>query len=654
MQIRFMQKLSFKLGVLVFALEAAVFALLGTFGARWVQNRIDGQLRERIALPGRMIGAGVLEVEAVAERELLGPLIGEQWAKPLDGCIVNDRGDILVSSQAAWKGANAFALRKLDPAWLNTGYADQVVVPSGNRRFLICITPISIPFRDLSKRFAVIEVDAGPAENLKRISAILFAAGSCIGMLLTTLPILFIFRMKFVNRIFSLVSVLKRVEKGDLNARADEALQQDEIGQIQQYINTIVAQLQETIQILEMRLFDLKESERERERIQTQFFHAQKMEALGTLTGSVAHDFNNLLTAIQGCADMALLNMDKNTPVYRDLKEILASAQQASDLTRQLLLFSRKQPMTFESLKLNCIIEDLYKLLHRLIGEDIGISTPIELDLWTIQADKGCMAQMIINLACNARDAMMQGGLLTLRAENVDLDEASCRDIPGSRPGRFVRLTVTDTGVGMAPEVLGRIFEPFFTTKQQGKGSGLGLAVVYGIVEQHDGFIHVSSRVEQGSVFEIYLPAVLDDQEGKADAVHPDLKSLQGRHEKILIVEDETGVREYLESALIRNGYEVLTAASAVSALDLFENHKRRFDLVFCDVVLPDRNGVELVEDMIERKPGIAVLLSSGYTDRRPWLTVIEQKKYPYLQKPYRMIHLLKTLRDVIQGGVRG
>lgn len=391
-----------------------------------------------------------------------------------------------------------------------------------------------------------------------------------------------------------------------------------------------------------------KIAEQERSRIQDQLLQVQKMDAIGRLTGGVAHDFNNLLTAIHGCTDMAIMRLDKDNPIYHDLREVQVAAGRAADLTHQLLLFSRKHPTQFIPINLNRVISDLLKMLHRLIGEDIGINTMLSEDLWTIRADRGTIEQVIMNLAVNARDAMPSGGDLIIRTENVVPDQDYIQQIPEARAGQFVRLSITDTGVGMNEMTLQHIFEPFFSTKGPGKGTGLGLSVVYGIVSQHEGWIDVTSELDVGSSFDIYFSSV-HEKPVMTEEESYDLESLKGNGERILVVEDEDGLRDFVFAALTKYGYNVLTAANSSEALNMFIREKGEFDLVFSDVVLPDENGLLLLDRLLKEKPDTSVLLTSGYTDHKSQWPIIERKGYPFLQKPYNLGLMLKTIQENLQ-----
>ena len=389
-----------------------------------------------------------------------------------------------------------------------------------------------------------------------------------------------------------------------------------------------------------------KRAEEDKERMQAQLQQAARMNAIGTLVSGVAHEFNNLLGAIQGYAELAMLQVDEADPSHADLTKIVRAAERGAKLTRQLLLYGRKHPMEPTLLNLNRTVGHLLEMLNRLIGEDIAINIDLEPDLWTIQVDESSIEQVIMNMALNAREAMPQGGELTIKTENVTLDEEDCKALPEARPGNFVCLSVADTGVGMDEEIMQHIFEPFFTTKKA--GAGLGLSVVYGIVKQHEGWINVYSEPGQGSTFKVYLPALALKPEDEIEETIS-LEELQGSGERILLVEDDRDVREVLIRTLAESGYVVFEAANAKEGLHVFEREEGNFHLVFADVVLPDLSGLELVDQLLSSNPQLRVLLSSGYTDDRSQWPVIRERGFRFLQKPYALADLLRVIREVIE-----
>ncbi|MBI2400718.1 MAG: PAS domain S-box protein [Deltaproteobacteria bacterium] len=386
-----------------------------------------------------------------------------------------------------------------------------------------------------------------------------------------------------------------------------------------------------------------KKAERERELMQARLSQSQKMEAIGRFAGGIAHDFNNILTAIRGNAELAIEEISKNDPLYSRLDAIITSVMLASRLTKQLLLFSRGQPFDLVPLDINKVISDLLSMISRLIGEEITISTDLAPQIWTIEADEGNIEQVIMNLAVNAKDAMPEGGKLTIKTENVVMDEKKAESMPDARPGEVVCLTVSDSGVGMSRELVSRIFEPFFTTKEAGKGTGFGLAIVYSTVKQHNGWIPVESEPGMGTTFRIYFPVMTKKRE--AGAAHKDERGEPGKGEKILLVEDDPKVRDFTRTALVRHGYNVVTGGNVAEALAVFEKEQEDIEMVLCDVILSDQSGPQLVDQLLAKKPGMAVVFTSGFIEasQMPLLSV---KGFSYLQKPYSMLTLLKTVSD--------
>ena len=389
---------------------------------------------------------------------------------------------------------------------------------------------------------------------------------------------------------------------------------------------------------------DRKKAEREREIIQTRLSQSQKMEAIGRFAGGIAHDFNNILTAIRGNAELALEDIGKTDPSYKKIDSIITSVLLASKLTRQLLLFSRGQRFELVPLNTNKLIEDLLVMISRIIGESISISTELAPGLWTIEADEGNIEQVIMNLSVNARDAVPEGGRLTIRTENMVIDEERAKSIPDARPGEVVCLTVADTGTGIEKDLLPRIFEPFFTTKEAGKGTGFGLSIVYSIVKQHNGWVTVSSQPGKGTTFRIYLPARKDAAAVLAEraARHP-----EGSGESILLVEDDRQVREFTRVALSEHGFRVVEAGSAKEAREALEVQSDGFRLLLSDVVLMDQSGFQLALDVLSMKPDMAVILTSSYLEHSQRQT-LETRGYRFLEKPYSMSGLLAQVKEAL------
>jgi CheY-like chemotaxis protein len=370
------------------------------------------------------------------------------------------------------------------------------------------------------------------------------------------------------------------------------------------------------------------------------------MDAIGRLAGGVAHDFNNLLTVILGYAEQILERLDGKEPLRGAALEIQAAAERAAGLTRQLLAFSRKQVLEPRVLDLNAVLSGTSGLLRRLISEDVQLDVRLEPELGRVLADELQIQQVIMNLAINARDAMPEGGRLTLTTANATVD-----DTPGPRPvavdpGQYVTLTVSDTGIGMDSATRARAFEPFFTTKEAGKGTGLGLATVYGIIRQSGGHIHVRSEPGQGTEFTIYLPR-LDAAPGLPEGRAASGGMLRG-HETILLVEDETSVRDMVRDTLERNGYRVLTAASGEQALERASAHAGPINLLVSDVIMPGMGGPELASRLEPLHPGLRVLHISGYTDDAILRHGVRAGLTAFLQKPFTLDALVRKMRDVL------
>jgi len=383
--------------------------------------------------------------------------------------------------------------------------------------------------------------------------------------------------------------------------------------------------------------------------LEEQVVLSQKMEAIGRLAGGVAHDFNNILTAIGGYTDLLLADLAPDDQRRRDVEEIYRAAERAAALTQQLLAFSRRQVLQPKVINLNALVPEVEKMLRRLIGEDILFATVLPPRLGNVRADPGQLEQVIVNLAVNARDAMPDGGRLTIETRNVELDESYAADHPSVRPGRYVMLAVTDTGVGMDEETKARIFEPFFTTKVRGKGTGLGLATVYGIVQQTGGHIWPYSERGQGTTMRVYLPRVdepADPIERPGDVAPETLRG----SETILLVEDEAPVRAVTRQLLQRNGYTVLEAPDGPTALALVDGEKgsQHVDLLLTDVIMPGMSGRELAEQLKARRPEVRALFMSGYTDDAVVRHGMLEPGLAYLEKPFRPTALLRKVREVL------
>jgi signal transduction histidine kinase/ActR/RegA family two-component response regulator len=383
--------------------------------------------------------------------------------------------------------------------------------------------------------------------------------------------------------------------------------------------------------------------------LEEQLRHSQKMEAVGRLAGGIAHDFNNLLTAIIGYTEIVLTSLDPKDNRRADAEEIARAAMRAADLTRQMLAFSRRQVLQPKIVDLNTAVAKVEPMLKRVIGEDIVMTLAPRATNARVRVDPGQIEQVVMNLVVNARDAMPQGGRLTVETSDAVLDEAAAARQPDARAGSYVALSVTDTGVGMPPEVRSRIFEPYFTTKEVGKGTGLGLSTVYGIVRQSEGHIAVASEPGLGTTFRVYLPRAEAEAREAADTGE---EKLPEGTEHVLLVEDEASVRRLSKELLTRLGYSVTEAASGRAGLALGSDDTRHFDLALCDVILGDMSGPAVAEALRALRPSIRVLYMSGYTDEAIVRTGVLDEGKPFLQKPFTPMQLAKKVREVLDEAV--
>jgi len=391
----------------------------------------------------------------------------------------------------------------------------------------------------------------------------------------------------------------------------------------------------------------------EQKELESNLRQAQKMDAIGRLAGGIAHDFNNLLTVISSNCELILADVDPESTITSDVGEIRDAAMRAAALTRQLLAFSRRQVLELSVLDVNEVIGDIEKMLRRVIGEDVALRVQLAPDLGVVRADRNQLEQVLLNLAVNGRDAMPQGGTLTIATANVEIPPGADRNRPALRPGGYVEIRVRDTGIGMTAEVAARVFEPFFTTKEVGKGTGLGLSTVYGIVKQSQGFVYVDSTPGVGTEFVVYLPRLVE-QPAPAGAPTGTSGGWAMPREAddrpvVLLVEDESSVRAVLRRSLERHGFEIVEARSAHEALALEARFGDRINIVLTDVVMPGMSGRALAVELRARRPRLPILLMSGYPDTEGMDTPLPDGVGPVLQKPVQMDVLTTHLRTLLE-----
>ena len=399
---------------------------------------------------------------------------------------------------------------------------------------------------------------------------------------------------------------------------------------------------------------DRKEAEDGLRDLEDQLRHSQKMEAIGRLAGGVAHDFNNILTVIRGHSSLLLQNAGLVGPFARSAQQITEAADRAAALTKKLLTFSKRQVMQPRPLNLNELVNHMTDMLGRILGEDIALQVKYLPQGAFIEADASMIEQVLLNLAVNSRDAMPQGGALSINISLIEVTDTGVSRQPEVPAGKFVCLTVSDRGCGIAPQNMNRIFEPFFTTKEVGKGTGLGLATVYGIVKQHRGWIEVESQVNQGATFKVFLP-YLQTIGGATEVQECDDATPRGGSETIMVVEDEAAVRQLVCDLLTAYGYKVLEAESGPKALELWQAHREEVDLMLTDLVMPDHiNGRQLAEKLWADRPALKVIFTSGYSAEVVGKDFVLQPGIHYLQKPYPPNALATKIRECLDSPSRG
>ncbi|MCD4827845.1 MAG: response regulator [Candidatus Cloacimonetes bacterium] len=454
---------------------------------------------------------------------------------------------------------------------------------------------------------------------------------------------------------------LKEMLDGDSHARFDAMLQAARRGQTPEPCEMLLLDFNQALLPIDAVLIPLpaddgRESEllfmgrvlSERKKLEEQLRQSQKMQAIGRLAGGIAHDFNNILTTIIGFSELIAHSVPEDSEVFEYINEVRGASRRATSITNQLLMFSRRQVLQPRVLHLNRFIHEMRRMLDRLLLEDIALKLELASELMAVKVDHGQLSQVLLNLAVNARDAMQDGGTLLIQTRNVLSGQVPRLSIESQRIEWYVCLTMTDTGTGMEPEVCKQIFEPFFTTKPEGKGTGLGMAVVYGIVSQHNGVIDIESELGVGTSVHVYLPAVYREKRRASNEEETPRTMLQGKGRKVLIVEDEPHVLLIARKILSRNNYQVIEATSRHETETILGNDDGGIDLAFIDVVLRDGNGLELARHIRKHHSKIHVLLTSGYTGDKAQFKSISEEGFPFLQKPFSAIELLQAVADAL------
>ena len=439
--------------------------------------------------------------------------------------------------------------------------------------------------------------------------------------------------------IAQLTAATRQLATGDLGARVSGRTTIPELQELARHFDQMAAAIGE-------REKERLLSEMGRQELEQQYHHAQKMDAVGRLAGGIAHDFNNMLTAILGYCELLLEDPGISDTQRADIVAIQKAGTTAAQLTRQLLAFSRREIVEPAVLDVNAVVNVVVKMLHRLVGEHIEMQAALAPDLHAVKADRAQLEQVILNLALNARDAMPDGGQMVIETANVFLPDGVASAYLSAPRGDYVVLSVSDTGTGITPEVLNHLFEPFFTTKRTGKGTGLGLATIYGIVKQSNGGIVVASGIGQGSVFRIYFPRC--DEPITAEAAGAVVGHASNGKATILIVEDDAGIRELSAKILGRSGYTVLVASGGEEAREVCERYDGNINLLLSDVVMPGMNGPMVAEMLTRMRPGLKVVFMSGYTDNAIVRDGVMGRDLPFVQKPFTPDQLANKIGEVL------
>ena len=563
-------------------------------------------------------------VGTLAIGDQIDATMAQEFSNIVSGEVIFREGKtILASTLPSLDGRSIEMLRPLP--------SDDICVQElqlGSERFLAATVAISSGSGHLVTITVIKSVDKATA-FLQSLNRVLLGLG--VLSVLSGLGLVFLISHTFTKPLANLVSGVRALSEGNFDFPLMSG-GKDEVGEVTGAFERMRTSLQNT--------------QSEQRALEERLRQAHKMEGIGRLAGGVAHDFNNLLTVIRGNSDLLLDRGSLDAAQAKNVEQIQNASNRAVAMTRQLLAFSRMQVLQPRVLDLNGVISEMSKMIPRLIGEDVEFTFEGSSALATVLADPGQLEQVFLNLAVNARDAMPNGGRLKARIANVTMDETEARKHPPMQAGSYVLLAVSDTGQGMDPDTKTRIFEPFFTTKEVGRGTGLGLATVYGIVKQSGGFIWVESEKGKGSTFEVYLPATRRPAAEPAENARG--KSLPRGTETILVVEDEREVRELMCEFLKSGGYTVLEASNGIEALRVQANHPQTIHLLLTDIVMPGMNGTELAERFAATRPGVRALFMTGYAEFSAGESNQKAVETFMLQKPFSKLNLFEKVRDVL------
>jgi signal transduction histidine kinase len=643
--------IAFRINVIVLATVLALGGLLGAFFVAEQERAMERDLERRFALLGASLTGSVAAAMEQGDSDDLARTLEDTAGAPevVYAIVKSPEGEVVAARWGRSTGAVAerrFPLRAARPGAREEGPRELFGAATARG---------GGPLGELS-----IGVDLAPSLEARRSLRVRTIVAVLAAALAAALLGFRAVRRLVRTSVAPLVDGIRRIGAGELPPGIELPPRKDEIGEIGSAFNDMLGRLSRTLvsekqleAVVAERTGELERALAAQRRLQEQYLQAQKLESVGRLAGGVAHDFNNLLVAILGNCEVLEEGIRTGDPSLEDLAEIRSAGERARDLVRQLLAVARRQMVEPHVLDLNEVLRDAERLLRRVLGEDVDVAVHPAEGLWPVRADPSQLHQVLLNLAVNARDAMPQGGKLTLETSNVELDETYVAAHEGVRPGPHVVLAVSDSGQGLSPEARAHLFEPFFTTKPAGAGTGLGLATVYGIVKQAGGHVWVYSEPGRGTTFKIYLPCdsgVAEAREPLEPAAGP---RTQSGTETVLVVEDDPMVRGLAVRALAAAGYRVLEAARGPGALELAATEAAPIHLLVTDVVMPDMSGPQLAEALRASRPDVRVLYMSGYTENTVVHRGVLDPGVQLLSKPFTPSELQEKVRQVLDAAGR-
>ncbi len=628
-------RLTFRIGVAVLLVEIATLTLMGFYYTRRFGQELEREQQERTRLPAKLISLGYLNFDLTSNREVMREMVGGEVERAIVFAV---NGEVL---HPPGLQTNAFSLLGLTPESLQQVRRDGVVRPRGE--YWECLVPYAAGADGAPFLYTYVKSGPWKTDLRKREIAMQFLWGGAFTVGLTSLAIVLLLSRWVTRRVRLVLQAVEGLAKGDFSARVPSFRAGDEIGELGVGVNTMGDELQELFGQLNQRIEELKQARSELEKTEDRLRHAEKMKAIGQLAGGVAHDFNNLLQAILGYAHLVYDSCAPGDARRQDLDELIVAANRAAKLVKELLLFARPQTSASRIIRLNEVVGRVTTLMKPLIGEQIQLGLRLEADPSNILADPSQIEQVLMNLCVNARDAMPDGGKITIRTRCQEPQADFLQAHPETRPCCYVVLEVSDSGVGIPKEVQSHMFEPFFTTKAVGKGTGLGLATVYGVVKQHDGIIEVESAPGRGALFRIWFPAA----SGAAEPITQKVESspvVQGRG-TVLVAEDDQAVLDLAVRVLSQAGYHTLVARNGDEAVRLFESHGA-VDLAILDVIMPGKSGAAVCQMLRARRPHLPVLFATGYDQNRLGPDLRDAPYTKVMNKPFIPSELIRSVQE--------